>query len=105
MEMYARREVLRVTDFLAVPAAMEAFAAANHAAGETITAASSADSQAMLESAAAALGPVGLEAYFPAFATAWANCLDSALQVGHVHHTIGAAAQVCKAAIVASDNA
>jgi len=93
-----------VNDFLAIPAAMDAFAATCHAAGDTICSAGSADSEAMLAAAAAALGPIGAS-YLPAYVEAQTNCLDATLQVGQVHHATGAAAQVCRAAIVAADHA
>ena len=93
-----------MSDFLAIPGAIDAFAATCHAAGDTISSAGSADSEAMLAAAAAALGPIGA-GYLAAHAEAQANCLDATLQIGQVHHATGAAAQVCRAAIVASDNA
>jgi hypothetical protein len=93
-----------VADFLAVPVAHDAFAAAHHAAGSTIIGAASADSHAMLAAAAAALGPIGA-GYLAAYAPAQTNNLTAGLQVGHVHHAIGVGTQAFKTAVVAADNA
>jgi hypothetical protein len=87
--------------FSAVPAEMDTFSAAHHAAGEAHVIAGSADHAA----AATAIGPIGAAHFLPAYVTAQANCLHSALQVGHVHHAIGHATTASKAAIVAADNA
>lgn len=94
-----------MNDFLAIPAAMGAFSAANHAAGETITAAGSANSEAMLAAAFAAIGPFGATTFFPAFAPAVCNNLAATLLLGQVHDAIGGATSAASAAIVASDNA
>src|ERR1700760_242080 len=67
-----------------VPQALTAFAAANHAAAEGISTASSADSAAMLNAAAAALGPIGAS-YLAAYGPAQANNVSAALMVGRVH--------------------
>jgi hypothetical protein len=99
------QEVSQVGEvFLAVPGAHEAFSAANHAAGDTIVGAGSADSEAMLAAAAAALGPIGAS-YLAAYAPAQANNLAATLLVGHVHHAIGHTTTAHKATIVAADNA
>lgn len=90
--------------FSAVPEAMEAFSAANQAAAATIAAAGSADSQAMLGAAAAALGPIGAS-YLAAYAPAQANNLAATMLVAHVHAAIGAGTDVSAAAITAADNA
>jgi hypothetical protein len=91
-------------NFLAVPAAMEAFSAANQAASAEIASVGSADSEAMVSAAAAALGPIGAS-YLAAYGPAQANNIAATLLVGHVHHAIGLATTVHKAAIVAADNA
>jgi len=88
--------------FLAAPGAHETFSAANHAAGVAHWAAGSVDHGAHVAAAAAALGPIGAS-YLAAYAQAQANCLAATLQVGQVHHAIGCATSVHKAAIVASD--
>jgi hypothetical protein len=89
--------------FKAVPAAMTAFSAANHVAGETITSVGSADAQAMLAAAAAALGPIGAS-YLAAYAPAQANNLAATMLVGQLHHAIGGATEAAQVAIVAADN-
>jgi hypothetical protein len=91
-------------NFLAVPAAMEAFSAANQAASAEIASAGSADSEAMVSAAAAALGPIGAS-YLAAYAPAQANNLAATLLVAGVHAAIGGATNASKAAIIASDNA
>lgn len=93
-----------MNDFLAIPAAMDTFAATCDTAGDTISSAGAADSQAMFEAAAAALGPIGA-GYLAAHAVAQTNCLNATLQVAHGHHANSATVHVCRAAIVASDNA
>jgi hypothetical protein len=85
------------------PEGMEAFAATQHAAGEIVTTASSADSAAMLSAAAEALGPIGA-AYLAAYAPAQSNTLAAAMLVGQLHHAIGGATQAAKAIHVASDH-
>jgi hypothetical protein len=89
--------------FLAAPAGMAAFADANEAASAAITTVGSADSMAMLQATAAALGPVGA-AYLAAFAPAQSNNLAGTLLVGGVHAGIGSATDAAKSAIVAADN-
>jgi hypothetical protein len=90
-------------DFVAVPASMTAFSAANQAASTVITTAGSADSAAMLNAAAVALGPIGA-LYLSAYGPAQANNLAGTLLVGGLHAGIGAATDASKSAIVAADN-
>ena len=89
--------------FLAVPSGMAKFSAANHDAAATISGAGSADSAAMLNSAAAALGPIGAN-YLAAFAPAQANNLAATKLVAFVHAALGGAIDASKAAIVRADN-
>ena len=90
-------------EFVAVPTSMEAFSAANQAASAVITSAGSADSAAMLNAAAAALGPIGA-LYLAAYGPAQANNLAGTLLVGGVHAGIGAATDASQSAIVSFDN-
>ncbi|AIY48658.1 hypothetical protein [Mycolicibacterium fortuitum] len=90
--------------FAAQPTGMAAFSAANEAAGTAITTAGSADSAAMLMSAAAALGPVGA-VYLAAFGPAQANNLAGTLLVGGVHAATGAGTEVARSAVLSNDNA
>jgi hypothetical protein len=90
--------------FAAVPAGMEAFSAASAAASGAITAAGSADAAAMLNSAAAAMGPIGA-LYLMAYGPAQANNLAGTLLVGGVHSGIASATGASQSAIVAADNA
>jgi hypothetical protein len=92
-----------VSDFLAVPAAMDAFSAVNKAAGAAISSAGSVDSEAMLGAAAAALGPIGAQ-YLAAYAPAQAANLAATLACGNLHTAIGGATDGAQAAIVAADN-
>ena len=85
-----------------VPPALEAFAAANHTAGQMISTVGAADSQAMLAAAAAALGPIGAS-YLAAYGSAQANNLEATLQVGRVHAAIGAATEAANAEFLSSD--
>jgi hypothetical protein len=89
--------------FAAVPAGMEAFSAANAAASTAITTAGSADSAAMLNAAAIALGPIGA-LFLAAFGPAQMNNLAATLLVGGVHAGVGGATEASKSAIVAADN-
>jgi hypothetical protein len=89
--------------FAAVPAGMTAFSDANEAASTAITTAGSADSMAMLNAAAMALGPIGA-AYLMAYGPAQANNLAGTLLVGGVHAGVSAATGASKSAIVATDN-
>ena len=91
-------------DFLAVPAAVSAFAATSNAAGDTVISAASADSEAMNASLAAALGPIGA-VYLAAHVPAQANCLTAALQVGAVYHGSACATEAFNASTIAADNA
>jgi hypothetical protein len=90
--------------FSVIPPALVAFAAANTAAGESISASGSSDSGAMLAAAAAALGPIGA-GYLTAYGPAQANNLKAALQLGQVHAGIGTAAEAANTAFVALDGA
>ncbi|MEE6178386.1 hypothetical protein [Mycobacterium sp. 050134] len=85
-----------------VPPVLTAFGAANSAAAELITSAGSADSAAMLNAAAAALGPIGA-GYLAAYGPAQANNLAATLLVGQAHEAIGAATEAAKASFVAAD--
>jgi hypothetical protein len=86
-----------------VPQALTAFAAANSAAAEGISTASSADSAAMLDAAVVALGPIGAS-YLAAYGPAQASNLAAAQMVGRVHEGIGAATQAARASFVAADD-
>jgi hypothetical protein len=86
-----------------IPAGLDAFSAANMSAGESISAAGSADSAAMLGAVAAALGPIGVS-YLGAYGPAQANNLAGTLLVGGVHAAIGGATTASKAAYIATDN-
>lgn len=89
--------------FKAVPAAMTAFSTVNQAVGATITAAGSADGEAMLAAAAAALGPIGAS-YLAAYVPAQVGNLAATLSVGQLHAAIGGATAVASEATVAADN-
>jgi hypothetical protein len=82
---------------------LQAFAAANAAAGESISAAGSADPAAMLDAAAAAIGPIGAT-YLAAYAPAQASNLAAALLVGRVHEAISGATEAANMSFVAADN-
>jgi hypothetical protein len=86
-----------------IPSGLEAFSAANTAAGESISSAGSADSAAMLGSVAAALGPIGVS-YLAAYAPAQANNLAGTMLVGGVHAAIGGATAAANAAYLAADD-
>ena len=90
--------------FKAVPAGMEAFAAANQAASTAITAAGSADAAAMLSAAAGAVGPIGA-IYLAAYGPAQANNLAATLLVGGVHTGVGVGTELAKSAAIAADSA
>jgi hypothetical protein len=90
--------------FAAVPNGMEAFSAVNQTASGIITAVGSADSAAMLNTAAAALGPIGA-LYLAAYGPAQASNLAGTLLVGGVHAGVGAATSASKSAVVAADTA
>jgi hypothetical protein len=91
-------------NFAVVPDGMAAFSAANEAASTAITTAGSADSAAMLNTAAAALGPIGAT-YLMAYGPAQSNNLAGTLLVGGVHAGVSAATDASKSAIVAADSA
>lgn len=86
-----------------VPRGLGTLAAANSAAGELITTTGSADSDAMLAAAAAALGPIGAS-YLAAYGPAQAHNLAATLQVGRVHTAIGATTDAANASYLATDN-
>jgi hypothetical protein len=90
--------------FAAVPPGMEAFSAANEAASAAITTAGSADSAAMLNAAAAALGPIGAT-YLMAYGPAQSHNLAGTLLVGGVHAGVSAATDASQSAITAADSA
>jgi hypothetical protein len=85
-----------------IPPGVAAFAAANSAAGQTISTAGSADSAAMLAAATAALGPIGAD-YLAAYGPAQANNLTATLLLGQVHEAIGATAHASNASFLAAD--
>ncbi|MCP9271542.1 hypothetical protein [Mycolicibacterium arenosum] len=89
--------------FHVAPAGLDAFSAANEAAGATVSAAGSADSAAMLAAAAAAVGPIGV-GYLAAYGPAQASNLAGTKLVAGLHSAIGGATDAAKAAIVAADN-
>lgn len=89
--------------FSAIPSAMDAFSSTNQAAAAAISTAGSADSEAMLSAAAAAVGPIGAS-YLAAYAPAQANNLAATMLVAHVHAAIGGATDASKATIIAADN-
>ncbi|WP_099041600.1 hypothetical protein [Mycobacterium neglectum] len=89
--------------FHAVPAGMADFSTANQVASAMITAVGSADSAAMLNAAAVALGPIGAT-YLAAYGPSQANNLAGTLLVGGVHAGVSAATDASKASIVATDH-
>jgi hypothetical protein len=89
--------------FAVVPSGMEEFSAASEAASAAITTAGSADSAAMLNAAAVALGPIGAT-YLMAYGPAQSNNLAGTLLVGGVHAGVSAATDASKSAIVATDS-
>lgn len=89
--------------FSVVPAGMEAFTAANGAASTMISAAGSADSAAMMNAAATAVGPIGA-IYLAAYGPAQASNLAGTLLVGGVHAAIGGATEASKVSFVATDS-
>jgi hypothetical protein len=86
-----------------VPPGLAAFAAANIAAGESISTAGSTDSEAMLGAAAMALGPIGAS-YLAAYGPAQANNLAATLLVGRVHASIGEATDAANMSFIAADD-
>jgi hypothetical protein len=86
-----------------IPEGVAAFATANAAAGQMISAAGSADALANLAAVAAALGPIGVP-FLLAYAPAQANNLTSVLELGAVHAAIAAATESAVAAFTATDN-
>jgi hypothetical protein len=89
--------------FSVVPAGMEAFTAANGAASATVSAAGSADSAAMMNAAATAVGPIGA-IYLAAYGPAQASNLAGTLLVGGVHAAIGGATEASMVSFVATDS-
>ncbi|WP_208103748.1 hypothetical protein [Mycolicibacterium sp. CBMA 226] len=87
-----------------MPRLLDAFAAVNAAASEAITAAGAADSNAMLGSVAAAIGPIGAT-YLAAYAPAQANNLTSTLLVGAAHAGVSAATDAAKVSFQRTDQA
>jgi hypothetical protein len=83
---------------------MGRFAAANDDAALTISVAGSANTEAMLGSAAAALGPIGAQ-YLAAFAPAQANNLAATKLVANVHAAVGGATDASAAAIIRAEDA
>jgi len=90
--------------FAMVPAGMTAVAADNQTASAAITTAGSADSAAMLNAAAVALGPIGA-VFLAAFGPAQSNNLVGTLLVGVLHAGIAAGTEASRAAAVSSDTA
>ena len=89
--------------FTVVPPGLEAFSAANAAAGESVAAAGSADHAANLASATAALGPIGAQ-YLEAYGPAQAGNFAATLAVAELHAALGAATEAAKASFVVTDN-
>lgn len=89
--------------FSVVSPGLEAFAAANRVAGESISAAGSADSAAMLEAAVVAIGPIGA-GYLAAYGPAQAGILAATVVVGRVHEAIGGATDTANVSFVAADD-
>jgi hypothetical protein len=90
--------------FAAEPDGMTAFSASSEAAATAISTAGSADSAAMLTSAAASLGPIGA-VYLMAFGPAQASNLAGTLLVGGVHAATSAATGGARDAVVSADDA
>jgi hypothetical protein len=86
-----------------VPAGLEAFTAVNTGASAMISAAGSADSAAMLNAAATAVGPIGA-IYLAAYGPAQASNLAGTLLVGGVHAAIGGATEASKVGYIATDS-
>jgi hypothetical protein len=89
--------------FAAVPTGIAEFSAASEAASSAIATAGSADSAAMVNAAAVALGPIGAT-YLMAYGPAQSNNLAGTLLVAGVHAGVSAATDASKSAIVASDS-
>lgn len=90
--------------FAAAPMEMVAFSAANEAASAAITGAGSADSAAMFNAAAIALGQCGA-VFLMAYGPAQASNLAATLLVGGLHAGIAAATSNSRSALVAADTA
>jgi hypothetical protein len=89
-------------EFKAVPSGMGTFSATNKDAAVTISGAGSADSTAMLGSAAAALGPIGAH-YLTAYAEAQFNNLDATQRLAYLHAALGGATDASVKAIVSNE--
>jgi hypothetical protein len=87
-----------------IPSGLEAFAVANDAAGQAVSAAGSADSAAMLSAVAAAVGPIGAT-FLAAYGPAQVNNLAGAQMVGGVHTAMAGATALANTSFVAADNA
>lgn len=90
-------------EFKAVTSGMGSFSATNKDAAVTISGAGSADSAAMLNSAAAALGPIGAN-YLASYAPAQANNLAATKLLAHLHDAIGGATDASVKAIVSNES-
>jgi hypothetical protein len=89
--------------FSVISPGLGAFAGVNGVAGESIAAVGSADSAAMLEAAAVAIGPIGA-GYLAAYGQAQASILAATLLVGRVHEAIGGATDAASMSFVAADD-
>jgi hypothetical protein len=89
-------------EFKAVTSGMGSFSATNKDAAATISGAGSADSAAMLSSAAAALGPIGAN-YLASYAPAQANNLAATKLLAYLHAAIGGATDASVKAIVSNE--
>jgi hypothetical protein len=90
-------------EFKAVTSGMGSFSATNKDAAATISGAGSADSAAMLSSAAAALGPIGAN-YLASYAPAQANNLAATKLLARVHAAIGGSTDASVRAIVSNES-
>src|SRR5262249_5364144 len=85
-----------------VPSALAAFAVANTEAAQLISTSVSADAEALLAAAAAALGPIGAS-YLATFGPAQAHNLAATQQLAGVHAAIAGAVEAAKSSFVATD--
>lgn len=88
--------------FLAAPGAHEAFSAGHKAWSAHLASVGAADSEAMLNAAGTALGPIGA-VFLAAYAPAQASNLAATLEVAQVHAALGVGTDVAKATVVASE--
>jgi hypothetical protein len=86
-----------------VPSALDAFAAANVVAGQTISTAGSADAAAMMSAAVAALGPIGA-VFLSAYGPAQTNNLTATLSLAGVHEGIAQATEAAGCSFTAADH-